>query len=660
MSDDDQLIRTVEDIDGAWLGSVLSAEGGVTVEAVTPIGTGQMSGSFRVAYSGGDGDAESGTVVVKLASEDANSRAAGVGFGAYLREISFYRNLAERIGAPLVPHHLAVYDPSDGWFTLVMEDVTGAVQGDQIAGCSPAQAHTAMIALARIHAPVFNDLTLAATGWLNGDNPLNQALLTQLLPAFFERYGDRIEPAHREVCERFVASSDAWSADRRAPLGLVHGDYRLDNLLFHDEGCSVVDWQTVGWGPAMLDCSYFLAGGLSTEDRREHEESLVRVYYDELLAQGVRGFGWATCWEEYRRQCFLGIVMAIAPAMLVERTPRGDDMFMAVLGRTAQMAIDHGSLDLLPDPELSAPQPLRPEPEDEGRHEPGTEPLWNESWYFDSISADGSIGVYHRLGRLPNSDACLLSTCIVRPGEPAIMLVDAAAPLPAADDDSQAISTERVRTSFECKSPLERFRVRVEGTAAAHADHSAPLRGEDGEPVEIELDLTWETDGAPYQWRLATRYEIPCRVSGTVRIGTETIELSGPGQRDHSWGSRDWWSSDWMWSALHLDDGTRTHAVAVPEMPGFGVGYVQRDGALTELTGVASTEEVGADGLITSARIVMTPGDVAVNVEPLAFGAILLEAPDGRVSHFPRAMCRLSADDGRTGYGWVEWNRNQR
>jgi len=651
------LIKTADEIDGDWLAGVLG-ESGVAVEEVTPIGTGQMSGSVRVAYPSGGGASE--TIVVKLASEDETSRATGVGFGAYLREISFYENLAARIGEPLVPHHLAVYDEAGGWFTLVMDDVRDALQGDQIAGCSPEQARVALIALARVHAPVFNDLALAATPWLNQENPLNQAVLTQLLPLFLERYGERVEPAHAEVCERFVASADAWGADRRAPLGLMHGDYRLDNLLFHDRGCSVVDWQTVSFGPAMLDCSYFLAGALSVVDRREHEEALVRVYFDELAAQGVRGFEWERCWEEYRRQCFHALVMAIAPAMVVERTDRGDDMFMAVLGRAAQMAIDLDAVDLLPAPDSASPEPLRPVPSDEGRHEPGPEPLWNESWYFDAISADGSLGVYHRLGRLPNSDACLLSTCVVRPGEPAIMLIDASAPLPPAEDDSQAVTTDFVRARQDCEAPLERFRVRVEGTAASHADHSGPLHKVPGEPIEIAIDLTWETDGTPYQWRLATRYEIPCRVSGTVRVGDEIFELSGPGQRDHSWGSRDWWSSNWMWSALHLDDGTRTHAVAVPEMPGFGVGYVQREGELVELSTVEQSAEVAEDGLITSARIGMPEGGVAVTVEPLAFGAILLESPDGRVSHFPRAMCRLSADDGRTGYGWVEWNRNQR
>ena len=108
---------------------------------------------------------------------------------------------------------------------------------------------------------MLGDLHVGAADWLNQPNPLNQALLTALLPGFLERYGDRIAPEHAEVCERFVAVADAWAADRRPPLGLVHGDYRLDNLLFAADGCTVVDWQTVSWGPAMLDASYFIAGG---------------------------------------------------------------------------------------------------------------------------------------------------------------------------------------------------------------------------------------------------------------------------------------------------------------------------------------------------------------------------------------------------------------
>jgi hypothetical protein len=397
---------------------------------------------------------------------------------------------------------------------------------------------------------------------------------------------------------------------------------------------------------------------LLVDDRRAHERELIRAYHEALLEHGVSAFSFETCWEEYRRQVFLNLVMGICASMIVQRTDRGDDMFMASVERAAQQAIDLKSVELLPPP--GKPAPLAPSPADEGRHEPGGEPLWNESWYFDAVSDAGDLGLYVRLGRLPNMDVALYTACVCGPGRPSVMLVDPAAPLPAFDDDGQLIDAPSFRAEQHCEEALQRFRVTVRGSAGAFADESAPLRGEAGELVEVSLDLTWETDGVPYAWRQSTRYEIPCRVTGTVRVGEETIAFSGPGQRDHSWGSRDWWAVDWMWSGLHLDDGTHIHAVGVPQMPGYGVGYLQRGDELSEIDAVTATETIAADGLVTQARIELGPDAPALDVEPLAFGALRLEAPDGRVSMFPRAMCALRTDDGRSGTGWVEWNRVQR
>ncbi|HYF27039.1 MAG TPA: phosphotransferase [Baekduia sp.] len=650
-------LRTPDELTSAWLAAVLDLPD-LTLQGVERIGTGQMSQSHRVRFT--DAGGAPGTVVIKLASDDPTSRATGVGMGAYLREIAFYRNLAPRLSDALPACHLAEYDPAEGWFTLVLEDIAGATQGDQIAGCSVDEARLALRELARVHGPVLGDLALGSADWLNQPNPLNQALVSQLLAPFLERYGDRIAPEHAEVCRRFVPVLDAFAEDVRPPLGIVHGDYRLDNLLFGDGTCKVVDWQTVAWGPCMTDVAYFIGGGLRIEDRRAHEEELVRLYHDELLAQGVEGFTWEACWEGYRRGTFHGILMTIAASMVVQRTDRGDDMFMTSLERGAQQVLDLDALALLPEPGAGPPAALRPEPEDEGRHAPGGEPLWNESWYFDAVADDTGLGVYVRLGRLPNQDVALYTACVCGPGRPSIMLVDAAAPLPAADDDAQRIDTAGLRATQVCEAPLQRFRVTLEGTARSHADPAAPLRGEEGEPVPVALDLVWETDGIPYAWRQSTRYEIPCRVTGTVRVGDEELAFAGPGQRDHSWGARDWWAVDWMWSALHLEDGTHTHAVGIPQMPGYGVGYVQREDDLVELDSVTTSEEVTPDGLVTAARIVWGPGDVQVELEPLAYGALRLEAPDGRVSLFPRAMCRVRTSEGRTGTGWVEWNRVQR
>jgi Phosphotransferase enzyme family len=658
-SSTDRIIRTVDELTPEWLGDALGrpiAE----VGGIERIGTGQMSHSHRVTFAAAESDGGPESVVVKLASTDPDSRSTGVGMGAYFREVAFYRNLGPRIGESVPGCHLAEYDPAEGWFTLVLEDIAGAVQGDQIAGCSVDEARTAMRALARVHGPVLGDPAVGAAEFLNQPSPLNADVLRMLLAGFAERYRDRIAPDHLEVCERFVPVTDAWSAERTPPLGLVHGDYRLDNLLFGNGTCRVVDWQTVSWGPPMIDAGYFLGNSLRLEDRRAHEQELVRLYYDELVAQGVTGLSWDRVWEEYRRGLFHGIVIVVAAGMIVERTERGDEMFMTCLARNAQQIIDLDALSLLPEPSTKPPVPLRPEPGDEGRHPAGPEPLWNESWYFDAVSDDRSLGLYLRLGRLPNQGISLYTAAICGPERTSIMLLDPQAPLPGFDDESQTIDTGEFHAEQHCELPLERFRVVLRGTAEAYTDQSAPLRNERGEPVEVELDLVWKTDGIPYAWRQTSRYEIPCRVTGTVSVGDERIEFSGPGQRDHSWGARDWWAFDWMWSGLHLDDGTHTHAVAIPQMPGFGVGYVQQGEAISEIVSVEASEDVAANGLIERARIVCGPDPLELDVEPLGFGPLRLVAPDGRISLFPRAMCRVRTADGREGVGWVEWNRVQR
>ncbi len=125
---------------------------------------------------------------------------------------------------------------------------------------------------------------------------------------------------------------------------------------------------------------------------------------------------------------------------------------------------------------------------------------------------------------------------------------------------------------------------------------------------------------------------------------------------------RDWWSMDWMWSAAHLDDGTHVHAVQLrlPGAPPIGVGYTQKPGeGLLELTSVAASERLGADGLVSQARLTLEELGDEIELRPLAHAPLRLLAPDGRVSHFPRSLCAVRCADGRTGVAWVEWNLNQ-
>ena len=140
-------------------------------------------------------------------------------------------------------------------------------------------------------------------------------------------------------------------------------------------------------------------------------------------------------------------------------------------------------------------------------------------------------------------------------------------------------------------------------------------------------------------------------------MGDREIAVAGPGQRDHSWGVRDWWSLSWCWASARLDDGTRIHVTDVrfPNRPAFG--YVQSGTKVEPVTDLTVSEELASYGFPRSARIELEPGGLDISVVPEAFGPLLLEAEDGRISRFPRAMARFDTADGRSGTGWIEWNQ---
>ena len=56
---------------------------------------------------------------------------------------------------------------------------------------------------------------------------------------------------------------------------------------------------------------------------------------------------WDDCWRSYRRGTVAGVIMALAASMLVERTERGDEMFMVMAERHARHATDLDALGVL-------------------------------------------------------------------------------------------------------------------------------------------------------------------------------------------------------------------------------------------------------------------------------------------------------------------------
>lgn len=334
----------------AVLTGALSAHlsgGSVTVTDAKPIGTGQMSSSVRVTVATDPPGLLPGTLVVKRPSADPASRAASRATRTYEIETAFYRDLRPRlaVNAPGCWH--VSYDSEHDDFLLVLDDMSPGVQGDQIAGATPEQVASAVDELAHLHGPLWGNDSLADLPWLNRASPEQRAgtrsLLSSCWPRFLDRYGDHLDAATRRIGSGFVADSGSYFEMPTGPLTVVHGDYRLDNLLFDPRGgrTAVVDFQTVVLGAGASDLAYLVGGSLPTESRRAVDTAMVARWVAGLALHGAAA---GDAWGQYRRGAWAGFVMSVVASVLVQRSERGDEMFVTMANRHASHADDLESL----------------------------------------------------------------------------------------------------------------------------------------------------------------------------------------------------------------------------------------------------------------------------------------------------------------------------
>jgi aminoglycoside/choline kinase family phosphotransferase len=350
-----QIVDDVAGITPGWLTAVLQAGdidatvGGITTEQV---GTGQMGSCFRLRI-----DYETGTgpdrLVAKLPASDPSTREAGA--MGYRCETSFYREIAHRLAVRVPRCYLAAANDDARSFTLLLEDLAPAQQGDQIMGCTVAQARDAAVNVAGLHAPTWGDASLYDLEWPipavtdSQSAEFVAAILGDATTAFVERH--TLESATVGVLREFVDHYVAWAIGRPEPFSLIHGDYRLDNLMFAPPGAGdpvvAVDWQVVTIGLPLRDVGFLVSTGLSVDDRRAAERDIVADYHRALVRLGVGGYDEERCWEDYRHGLFQATMITVLGAYVSQRTERGDQMFAVMADRSATAITDLDAFSVL-------------------------------------------------------------------------------------------------------------------------------------------------------------------------------------------------------------------------------------------------------------------------------------------------------------------------
>jgi aminoglycoside phosphotransferase (APT) family kinase protein len=165
-----------------------------------------------------------------------------------------------------------------------------------------------------------------------------------------DKLGDRMSAADRDTFSAAMGLAAPWLLAERDRFALLHGDYRLDNMLFYPDTSrvTVVDWQTLGVGLPARDLGYFTATSLKPELRSAIEQNLVDEYHRALSGYGVTGYDRETCWRDYRLGMPQALLISALGFAFATATDRGDDMVLTMLSRGCQAIRDLGTLGLIP------------------------------------------------------------------------------------------------------------------------------------------------------------------------------------------------------------------------------------------------------------------------------------------------------------------------
>ena len=315
-------------------------------------GVGMMSSMSVIELEWESSNDLPSSLVLKLAAENETNRAVSQQFNLYLKEVSYYKDLAPRTTARSPRVYASEIDEEHNFF-LLMEDVSSYRMGSQVDGATAEECELCIDFLVNLHASFWNQLN--GIGWLpnmsGSDNAKNMALGCEAgWPQLQEIFGKFVPSNIEAERERYLKAIPSLQAQLdQQPKTLIHGDFRMDNMLFgqapeHDS-LLVVDFQGPLKGNGINDVGYLLSHSAKTEVRREHERSLIERYSSGLINAGVKDYSFKKAWNDYR----IGVLYSWTVAVVIAGTmdPANDRGFAWMSKMVERNGIAINDLDCL-------------------------------------------------------------------------------------------------------------------------------------------------------------------------------------------------------------------------------------------------------------------------------------------------------------------------
>ena len=353
-----------EGLTAAWLTAKLRQSGllpaglaiGEVAREQVGDGAGMMSELARLHLTY-DGDAAQlpKSIVAKFPSRNPTNRAIAMSYNLYEREVRYFAELDPRTTA-YSPNAFVSEIQGDN-FLILMEDMADYRVGDQVRGASLAESEAMIDELAKLHAAFWgkvgdlawvprianshhaaNMAKLAGGGWVN----------------MIEVFADSIDPATAARGDAFMAAlPQLQDAVDRAPVTLLHGDFRMENVFFgtaqRHRPVAIIDWQGPLLGKGMVDVALMLGQSTRSEVRQTHQRGLIARYAEQLRKLGVAGYGAEAAWADYQLALLYNwVYVAVVAGALDVSNDRAFAWMSRMVARQSATTVELDLFRLLP------------------------------------------------------------------------------------------------------------------------------------------------------------------------------------------------------------------------------------------------------------------------------------------------------------------------
>jgi aminoglycoside phosphotransferase (APT) family kinase protein len=295
---------TPDDIDARWLTDALQARyPGAQIIDVGVLDTNEVTNSHSKLRVISERDDLPERMFCKMAPIDPGRRDSILATGMGQREARFYGAVPPSLSMRVPKVYVAAEDVTDGSFVLLLEDLdgSGCTVSDGTTGVTPDAAAVALQDLAQLHLRyTSSDHRIEELGWVPTSRPLSD-YATKLLRYGLAHNRERLSQPFARLTELYIdeaaALHDLW---QQGPKTIVHGDTHIGNL-FDDHGrTGFLDWGMINYTTPMRDVSFFMNMALATEDRRIHEQDLLRLYLEIWNAGSGLPLAFDQAWRAHR------------------------------------------------------------------------------------------------------------------------------------------------------------------------------------------------------------------------------------------------------------------------------------------------------------------------------------------------------------------------